>query len=117
MPRSIWKGPYVAVSLLQDVVNLARKHPDWWNKGRFLGQKAPEVINTYSRASVILPDFLACRFGVHNGKSFTNLEVQEAMVGHRLGEFSPTKVIAKHKAKESTSVVKKKINPKTGKAG
>ncbi|GLI68185.1 hypothetical protein VaNZ11_012529 [Volvox africanus] len=117
MPRSIWKGPYVAVNLLQDVVNLARKHPEWWNKGRFLGQKAPEVINTYSRASTILPDFLACRFGVHNGKSFINLEVQEAMVGHRLGEFAPTKVLPKHKAKESTSVVKKKINPKTGKAG
>ena len=91
MPRSLWKGPYVAVSLLKDVVAFARKHPQWWNRGRFQGEKAPAVITTHSRASVILPDFLALRFGVHNGRSFVNLEVQEAMVGHRLGEFAPTK--------------------------
>ncbi|PNW80038.1 hypothetical protein CHLRE_08g375250v5 [Chlamydomonas reinhardtii] len=115
MPRSTWKGPYVAVSLLQEVVALARKHPNWWNKGRYIGQKAPEVINTYSRASVILPDFIACRFGVHNGKSFVGMEVQEAMVGHRLGEFAPTKATVQHKAKE-VNTQKKKINPKTGKA-
>ncbi len=107
----------MAVSLLQDVVAMARKHPEWWNRGRFQGQKAPEVINTHSRASVILPDFLACRFGVHNGKTFTNLEVQEAMVGHRLGEFAPTKVIPTHKKKDAGGAGKKKINPRTGKAG
>ncbi|PNH06557.1 30S ribosomal protein S19 [Tetrabaena socialis] len=116
MPRSVWKGPYVAVNLLQEVVALARKHPEWWSKGRFQGQKAPEVINTFSRASVILPDFIACRFGVHNGRSFVNMEVQEAMVGHRLGEFSATRVMPKHKVKDSGAVPKKKINAKTGKA-
>ena len=116
MPRSAWKGPYVAVSLLQDVIALARKHPEWWSRGRFQGQKAPEVVNTFSRSSVILPDFLACKFGVHNGKSFVNMEVQEAMVGHRLGEFSPTKVVPQHKVKKAEVAAVKKKNPKTGKA-
>lgn len=116
MPRSTWKGPYVAVSLLQDMIALARKHPEWWNKGRFQGQKAPEAVNTFSRASVILPDFLACKLGVHNGRTFVNIEVQEAMVGHRLGEFAPTKVVPVHKKKVDTGPPKKKINPKTGKA-
>lgn len=93
MPRSAWKGPYVAVSLLQEVVAFARKHPEWWSKGRFQGMRVPEAINTHSRASVILPDFLGLRFGVHNGNSYVNVDVQEAMVGHRLGEFSQTKKV------------------------
>lgn len=58
MPRSVWKGPFVAVSIIRDVVALARKHPDWWAKARFQGEMAPSVIKTQSRASVILPDFL-----------------------------------------------------------
>ncbi|MEW5307275.1 MAG: hypothetical protein WDW38_002482 [Sanguina aurantia] len=100
MPRSVWKGPYVAVALLQDVISLARKHPDWWSKTRFLGMSAPEIINTHARSSVILPDFLGCKFGVHNGKSYLPMEVKEAMVGHRLGEFAPTRKIPVHKKKE-----------------
>jgi small subunit ribosomal protein S19 len=115
MPRAAWKGPYVAVSLLQDVIALARKYPEWWNQGRFQGMKVPEAINTTSRASTILPDFIGCRFGVHNGKDYVNIEVKEAMVGHRLGEFALTKKQAEHKKKDA-AVGKKKINPKTGKA-
>ena len=64
MPRSVWKGPYVAVSLLQDVIAFARRHPSWWSQGRFQGVKAPEIINTHCRSSVVLPDFLNCKFGV-----------------------------------------------------
>lgn len=116
MPRSAWKGPFVAVSLLQDVIALARRHPDWWSKGRFQGVKAPEVINTQSRASTILPDFLRCKFGVHNGKTYIPIEVTEAMVGHKLGEFSPTIKAVVHKVKENKAGAKK-INPKTGKSG
>lgn len=116
MPRSVWKGPYVAVQLLKDVVAYARKHQDWWNKGRFQGVKAPEVINTHCRSSVILPDFLGCKFGVHNGNSYVNMEVQEAMVGHKLGEFAPTRKIPIHKKKDVSGGAKAK-NPKTGKSG
>lgn len=114
MPRSSWKGPYVAVSLLKDVVAFARSHTDWWTRGRFQGTKAPEVINTHARSSVILPDFLGLKFGVHNGKSYVPIEVSEPMVGHRLAEFAPTKKVPVHKKKEAAPGAKK--NPKTGKA-
>jgi len=103
------------VSLLQDVIALARKHPEWWNKGRFQGVKAPEVVNTHSRASVILPDFLGCKFGVHTGNSFLTIEVKEPMIGHKLGEFAATRKQPVHKKKEA-SAGGKKINPATGKA-
>jgi small subunit ribosomal protein S19 len=94
MGRSAWKGPYVAVSLLQDVMALAAAHPEWWQKGRFLGQKAPAVIQTQSRASTILPDFLRCQFSIHNGKEYIGpLEVGEEHVGRRLGEFSATRKV------------------------
>jgi small subunit ribosomal protein S19 len=93
MGRAAWKGPFVAASLLKDVISLARKHSDWWNQGRFQGVKAPETIHTQSRASTILPDFLRLKLGVHNGKDFVPIEVTEAMVGHRLGEFAPSRKV------------------------
>lgn len=94
MGRSAWKGPYVAVSLLQDVIAVARQHPEWWSKTRFQGAPAPAVIKTQSRASVILPDFLRCVFFVHNGnKRMVRLEVSENMVGHKFGEFAPTRKV------------------------
>jgi small subunit ribosomal protein S19 len=94
MGRSAWKGPYVAVSLLKDVIAVARQHPEWWNKTRFQGAPAPAVIKTQSRASVILPDFLRCVFFVHNGnKRMVRLEVSENMVGHKFGEFAPTRKV------------------------
>jgi small subunit ribosomal protein S19 len=95
-PRAVWKGPFVAVQLLQEVAALAQRHPEWWAKGRFQGIRAPEVINTQSRASTILPDFLRLRLGVHNGKSYVPVEVTEAMVGHRLGEFAATRIVSMH---------------------
>lgn len=60
MGRAVWKGPFVAVQLLRDVINLAGKNPEWWNKTRFQGVSAPETIKTKCRNSVILPDFLGC---------------------------------------------------------
>lgn len=96
MGRATWKGPFVAASLLKDVISLARKHSDWWNQGRFQGVKAPETIVTQSRASTILPDFLRLRLGVHNGKDFVPIEVTEAMIGHRLGEFAPSRKVQNH---------------------
>ncbi len=98
--RSAWKGPYVAVSLLKDVIALARTHPEWWSKTRFQGASAPAIIRTQSRASVILPDFLRCVFFIHNGSNrMARIEVTESMVGHKLGEFAPTRRAPVHKDK------------------
>lgn len=66
---------------------------------------------------MVLPDFLGCRFGVHNGKDYVQMEVKEPMIGHKLGEFSPTRKQPVHKKKDATGPGGKKINPKTGKAG
>nr|8A22_Bs Chain Bs, bS19m [Polytomella magna]8APN_Bs Chain Bs, bS19m [Polytomella magna]8APO_Bs Chain Bs, bS19m [Polytomella magna] len=88
--RAVWRGPYVSVSLLEQVITFAKRNPEWWNIGRFQGSKAPEAINTFCRSSTVLPDFLGLKFGVHNGREFVGVEVQEAMVGHKLGEFSQT---------------------------
>jgi small subunit ribosomal protein S19 len=99
--RAAWKGPYVAVSLLKDVITMARAHPEWWSKTRFQGSPAPAIIRTQSRASVILPDFLKCVFFVHNGnKRMTRIEVSENMVGHKFGEFAPTRRQPQHKDKK-----------------
>lgn len=67
-PRPVWRGPYVAVKFMEEVASLAQRHPEWWTRGRFQGIKAPEVLNTQSRASTILPDFLRLKLGVYNGK-------------------------------------------------
>lgn len=100
--RSAWKGPYVAVSLLKDVISTARQHPEWWSKTRFMGEPAPAVIKTDSRSSVILPDFIKCVFFVHNGsKKLQRVEVTEAMVGHKFGEFAATRKVPQHKAKKA----------------
>ncbi|KAF8072515.1 CDC14A [Scenedesmus sp. PABB004] len=99
--RAAWKGPYVAVSLLRDVIAMARAHPEWWGRTRFQGAPAPAIIRTQSRASVILPDFLRCVFFVHNGsKRMARIEVSENMVGHKFGEFAPTRKFPQHKDKK-----------------
>lgn len=98
MVRASWKGPYVSVALIKDVMALAKKNPEWWSKKRFQGEPAPAVIKTHSRASTILPDFLRCVFFVHNGSTrMQRLEVTEAMVGHKFGEFAPTRKMPQHK--------------------
>ena len=83
MARSIKKGPYVFPRLLTKVQNL--------NKD---GKK--EVIKTWSRRSTIFPDFIGHTFAVHNGKDFIPVYVTEDMVGHKLGEFSPTRKCGGH---------------------
>ncbi len=85
MGRSIKKGPFVDAKLLKKV--------DAMNQG---GLKRP--IKTWSRRSMILPEFVGHTFSVHNGKSFTSVFVTENMVGHRLGEFSPTRMFRRHGA-------------------
>ena len=85
MSRSSKKAPYVDPKLLKKVARLK------------VGDKT--VIKTWSRASEIAPEMVGHIFGVHNGKNFIEVLIKEEMVGHRLGEFSPTKKFVKHGGK------------------
>ncbi|MCL1920184.1 MAG: 30S ribosomal protein S19 [Kiritimatiellaeota bacterium] len=81
--RSIKKGPYVEQSLLDKV-----------EKMNASGRKQP--IKTWSRRSMILPDFVGHTFAIHNGKQHVPIFITENMVGHRLGEFAPTRTFRQH---------------------
>ncbi|MCK5306180.1 MAG: 30S ribosomal protein S19 [Candidatus Omnitrophica bacterium] len=83
MSRSSKKGPYVHPKLLKKVEKMKKT-----------GQKQP--IKTWSRSSMILPEFVGYTFTVHNGKKFIPVFISEKMVGHKLGEFSPTRTFRKH---------------------
>jgi small subunit ribosomal protein S19 len=83
--RSVWKGPFVDSYLL-------RKAEDARAAGR------NDVIRTWSRRSTILPQFVGLTFGVYNGRKFIPVLVSENMVGHKLGEFSPTRTFLGHTA-------------------
>ncbi|MBI2010979.1 MAG: 30S ribosomal protein S19 [Candidatus Colwellbacteria bacterium] len=85
MSRSSKKGPYVDPKLLKKIANLKP------------GDKT--VIKTWSRASEVSPEMVGFTFGVHNGKEFVPVQVTEEMVGHHLGEFSPTRKFTKHGGK------------------
>lgn len=82
MSRSLKKGPFVDEKLLK---KLADKKP---------GDKS--VIKTWSRSSTIVPEMVGFTFGVHNGKDFVSVFITEEMVGHKLGEFSPTRKFVRH---------------------
>ncbi len=84
MARSIKKGPYVDVKLEKKVVNVNE------------GKTKKGVIKTWSRRSTITPDFVGHTFAVHNGNKFIPVYVTEFMVGHKLGEFSPTRNFKAH---------------------
>lgn len=83
MARSIKKGPYVHYSLLEKI-----------DKAKESGKKS--VIKTWSRSSMIIPDMVGETIAVHNGKTFVPVFVTENMVGHKLGEFSPTRNFRGH---------------------
>lgn len=83
MARSLKKGPFLSQKLLAKV-----------DKQTEAGSKKP--IKTWSRSSMIIPDFVGHTFLVHNGKSFVSVFVSENMVGHKLGEFSPTRKFINH---------------------
>lgn len=85
MSRSIKKGPYVDPKLLKKISDLK--------------PSTKTVIKTWSRASEISPEMVGFTFGVHNGKDFISVSVTEEMVGHRLGEFAPTRKFVKHGGK------------------
>ncbi|MBY0110816.1 30S ribosomal protein S19 [Patescibacteria group bacterium] len=94
MSRSLKKGPYVDVKLQKKVQ----------------GKKPSDtgVIKTWARNSQIAPEFVGFTFGVHNGKAFVDVLVTEDMVGHRLGEFSPTKKFIRHGGKMQKEMEQKK---------
>lgn len=83
MSRSLKKGPFVDDHLLEKVI-----------KANESGSRKP--IKTWSRRSMIVPDFVGHTFLVHNGKSFASVYVTENMVGHKLGEFSITRIFKRH---------------------
>ena len=85
MSRSLKKGPYVDPKLLKKVQNLK------------LGDQT--IIKTWSRAATITPEMVGFTFGVHNGKEHVPIHISEDMVGHKLGEFSPTTKFIRHGGK------------------
>ena len=85
MARSVWKGPFVDGNLLKKADAL-----------RSSGRK--DIIKTWSRRSTILPQFVGLTFGVHNGHKFLPVLVTENMVGHKFGEFAPTRTFYGHAA-------------------
>ncbi|HYC66423.1 MAG TPA: 30S ribosomal protein S19 [Reyranellaceae bacterium] len=90
MARSVWKGPFVDSGLLKKV-----------EKAR--GNVRNDVIKTWSRRSTILPQMVGLTFGVYNGKKFIPVNVTEEMVGHKLGEFSPTRTFSAHSGDKKVS--------------
>ncbi|MDY0375636.1 MAG: 30S ribosomal protein S19 [Desulfobacterium sp.] len=91
MPRSLKKGPYIAQELLQKV--LAAQEI-----------RSKKVIKTWSRRSTIFPDMVGLTLAVHNGKKFVPVFVTENMVGHKLGEFSPTRTFYGHAGDKKTKM-------------
>ncbi len=94
MPRSIKKGPFVDEHLLRKV----RKAIDTNDR---------KVIKTWSRRSMIIPEMVGLTFAVHNGRKFIPVFVTENMVGHKLGEFAPTRTFYGHAADKKSKVKKK----------
>lgn len=95
MGRSIKKGPFVDEKLLKKV-----------KKAKETGIRAP--IKTWSRASMITPDFVGLTIAVHDGKKHVPVFVTEAMVGHRLGEFAPTRTFRQHGGIKAKKALQKK---------
>lgn len=95
MPRSLKKGPYVDAKLLKKIQELNRT-----------GER--KVIRTWARASTIVPDFVGHTLAIHNGNKFIPVFITENMVGHKLGEFAPTRTFRGHSGKlaERTTKVK-----------
>jgi len=93
--RSLRKGPFLEDKLAKKVDEAKET-------------KGSKVIKTWSRRSTITPDFIGLTFAVHNGKKFIPIFVTEEMVGHKLGEFSPTRTFHSHSGDRKSKVAKKK---------
>ena len=93
MPRSLKKGPYIEPKLMQKVLGAQES-------------RSNRVIKTWSRRSTVVPEMVGLTLAVHNGKKFVPVFVSENMVGHKLGEFSPTRIFYGH-AGDKKSKLKK----------
>ena len=83
MSRSVWKGPFVDPNLIKKIEKIK-------------GQSKTQPIKTWSRKSTIIPEFVGHSFLIYNGKKFIPIKISEEMVGHKLGEFSPTRTFNGH---------------------
>jgi small subunit ribosomal protein S19 len=104
MARSIRKGPFVQDSLLKRVQGLNSR-------------SEKKVVKTWSRASTVLPDFVGHTFAVHNGNKFIPVYVTENMVGHKLGEFAPTRLFRGHTAAGSKAAADAKATDQKARPG
>ena len=95
MSRSVKKGPFVDAKLLKRI-----------ERAQNSGDRTP--IKTWSRASTITPDFVGLNFAVHDGKKHVPVFATESMVGHRLGEFAPTRIFRQHGGIKAKKVLAKK---------
>ena len=95
MPRSVKKGPFVDDSLMKKI-------------DRAIKENSHQVIKTWSRRSTIFPEFIGLTFAVHNGKKFVPVFITEDMVGHKFGEFSPTRIFYSHAGGDKKSRLKGK---------
>jgi small subunit ribosomal protein S19 len=93
LPRSLKKGPFVDEKLMKKVRTMIE-----------IGDK--KIIKTWSRRSTVVPDFIGYTFAVHNGRKFIPVYVTENMVGHKLGEFSPTRTFKGHSKSEKAAPAK-----------
>ena len=88
MSRSIWKGPHVDASLMRKIAKMRQSGTSVFRT------------NTWSRRSVILPEFVGLYFNVYNGQKWRSILVTQEMIGHKLGEFAVTRKIVQHKKKK-----------------
>jgi len=93
VPRSLKKGPFVDPKLMKKVEAV-------------IGTGDKKMIKTWSRRSTITPDFIGLTFAIHNGRKFIPIYVTENMVGHKLGEFAPTRTFRGHSGSAKTTSVK-----------
>lgn len=93
MPRSLKKGPFIEEKLLKKVM-IAQE------------TRSKRVIKTWSRRSTIIPEMVGITFAIHNGKKFIPIFVSEDMVGHKLGEFSPTRIFYGHSGNKKSKLKK-----------
>ena len=98
MARSVKKGPFVQDSLMKRVLGLNSR-------------SEKKVVKTWSRSSTVLPDFVGHTFAVHNGNKFIPVYVTENMVGHKLGEFAPTRLFRGHTAAGAKAAADAKAAP------
>ena len=101
MSRSVWKGPFVDPSLLKKIEKLKN-------------ETRPTPIKTWSRKSTIIPEFIGISFLIYNGRKFIPIKISEEMVGHKLGEFAPTRTFNGHTPADKKAAQTASATPSPG---